>query len=271
MSFNLQDASYIYQGHAFGVSAQFDHPNKDTLPTQAQAILAPTGGEAFSSVRNFNHRDAVVFDEAVARAVGSRDPDGSYHADVNASVRNLRFHQVHADLVTARVASVHRRTQTKAGVIEEGEITLAGSNIQGLTISGYKIDLTWDTEALSQFPTFERLRKGDPKRGVVYSRGLSKEDVVRTTIVKTINGCQPLSKAERTSILNDPKYMLPDVRCFDNVVLVPGFGKIFLGEVLIERGYRRITMLRLELGCGTGGGGSVGGGGGNGGDIPPSG
>src|SRR5436190_6865458 len=99
MSFNLEEASYIYHGDAFGVSAHFDHPNKSTLPTQAQAVLAPTGGEAFSSVRSFNHHDAVVFDEAVARAVGSRDPDGSYHTDVSARISNIRFDQVHAELV----------------------------------------------------------------------------------------------------------------------------------------------------------------------------
>ena len=62
MSFNLQQGSYIYHGDAFGVSARFEHPNKTTVPTQAQAILAPTGGEAFSSVRDYNFQDAVVFD-----------------------------------------------------------------------------------------------------------------------------------------------------------------------------------------------------------------
>ena len=95
-----------------------------------------------------------------------------------------------------------------------------------------------------------------------------KDGVVRSSIVSKID-CQPLSAAERKSVA-DPKYILPGVRSDGHVVWVPHFGKIFIGEVIIQRGYRRISMLRMELGCGTGGGGTVGGGEGNGGEIPPA-
>lgn len=270
MSFNLQQGSYIYHGDAFGVSARFEHPNKMTVPTQAQAILAPTGGEAFSSVRDFNFQDAVMFDEAMARAVGSQDPDGSYHTDASATIRNLRFLQVHADFVNARVTSVHRVRETRKGVIDEADVSVTGSAIQNLIIAGQKIDLAFDTETFARFPTFESLRKGDPKRGFLYGHGSVKDAIVHTTIVKAIDGVPQLSASERKTLLNDADAELSGIRYYNNVVLVPHFGKIFIGEVIIERGYRRINMLRIELGCGTGGGGTVGGGGGNGGDIPPA-
>jgi len=269
MSFNLQQGSFIYHGDAFGVSARFEHPNRMTVPTQAQAILAPTGGEAFSSVKNFNFQDAVMFDEAMARAVGSQDPDGSYHTDVSATIRNLRFLQVHADFVNARVTSVHRVRETRAGVIDEADVMLTGCAIQNLFVAGQKIDLEFDTEVFARFPTFELLRKGDPKRGKVYAHGGVKDGLVRTSIVSAIGGVPQLSASERKTLMNDANATLSGVRFFENVILVPQFGKIFVGEVIIERGYRRINMLRIELGCGTGGGGTVGGGTGNGGDIPP--
>jgi hypothetical protein len=267
MSFNLNEGSYIYRGDAFGVSARFDHPNKDTVPTQAQAVLAPTGGEAYSSVKNFNHRDAVVFDEAMARVVGSKDPDGSYHTDVTSSVRNLRFLQVHADIINMRITSVHRVRSTSR-VMPEADIGFAGCSIKGLVIAGHVIEVDLDDEP-SKAPTFVGYRKAYPKRGFVYESGGVKEHIIHDTLVKSISGVQRLSKDEANALVKDPNATLAGLRYYRNVVLVPEFGKIFIGELLIERGLRRVNMLRIELGCGTGGGGSAGGGGGDGGDIPP--
>lgn len=268
MSFNLNEGSYIYRGDAFGVSARFDHPNKVTVPTQAQAVLAPTGGEAFASVRNFNFQDAVVFDEATARVVGSRDPDGSYHTDVSATIRNLRFLQVHADVINMRLTSVHRIRERRKGIIDEADISTAGSKIHGLIVAGHVIEIEWD-ESPSSAATFESYRKAFPKRGFAYGTGGVKDHLVHDTIVKRLSGVDPLTKAEAKTLLDDPDATLPGLRCYRNVILVPEFGKIFVGELLIERAIRRINMLRIELGCGTGGGGSAGGGTGNGGEIPP--
>src|SRR5437870_13906063 len=99
MAINLSEGSYLYHGDVFGVAARFEHPNRRTVPTQAQAVLAPTGGEAYSAVRNFNFEDKITFDEAVAHVAGSQDPDESYHTDANVTIRNLRFLQVYANVV----------------------------------------------------------------------------------------------------------------------------------------------------------------------------
>lgn len=261
------NGSFLYHGSAFGVAARFDHPNKITIPTQAVAVLSPSGGESWSAVGRFE-QNGVIFEEATARAAGSEDPNGSRHTEVTATVRGIRFLQlVEADRVVARVNSIHRLKETRNGVIDESEVTFTGSNITGLHIAGKSMDLEIDTELFARYSTFERLRKGEPKHGTLYSQGGVKEGLVYSSIVKAID-CQPLTAAERKS-LSDPAYTLPGIRCDGNVVLVPHFGKIFIGEVLIQRGYRRINMLRMELGCGTGGGGTVGGGDGNGTEIPP--
>src|SRR6185436_5304714 len=39
----------------------------------------------------------------------------------------------------------------------------------------------------------------------------------------------------------------------NNVVIVPNFGKIFFGELLITERSRRLTMVRMELGSPSGG------------------
>jgi hypothetical protein len=43
-----------------------------------------------------------------------------------------------------------------------------------------------------------------------------------------------------------------------NMIVWPGFGRIFLGEVLVRECDRRMTMVRLQMGSGAGGSGSVG-------------
>ena len=259
--------SFLYHGSAFGVAAQFDHPNKVTIPTQAMAVLSPSGGEAMSSVDKFDQY-GVAFEQATARAAGSQDPDGSRHTEVTATVRGVRFLQlVEANYVVARVNSIHRVRETKAGIVDEAEVNFTNSGIDRLFIAGKEIGIGWNTEKFAQYPTFERLRKGDPKCGVAYGCAGVKDHILYTSIVDEID-CQPLSKDERKA-LGNPEYTLPGVRCDGNVLLVPHFGKIFIGEVIIQRGYRRINMLRMELGCGTGGGGTVGGGDGNGTQIPP--
>jgi hypothetical protein len=58
------------------------------------------------------------------------------------------------------------------------------------------------------------------------------------------------------------------LKTYGNVIIVPQFGKVFLGEMTVKSGTRHITMLRLELGSPIGGGINFGGGGGNGSTWP---
>jgi hypothetical protein len=60
------------------------------------------------------------------------------------------------------------------------------------------------------------------------------------------------------------KHDQPNVlKTYGNVIVVPQFGKIFLGEVILKKGTRQLTMLRLELGSPVAGHMVICGGGGN--------
>jgi hypothetical protein len=258
---------YLYRGSAFGVAARFEHPWKTTIPTQAAAVIAPTGGESFDRVRNFDYHHQITFDEAIAHVVGSQDPDQTFNTVATAIVRNINFlGMVHAEMVVANVTSIHKPSAGDGDTIPESHVKLTGSFIRGLIVAGQELKLQIDTEPFAEHSTFPPFRGA--KHGRCYTHGDLKEATVVTSIVKSIEGCKAIGKNERDQI-DKPDYQLPGVRCFENIIFVPHFGKIHLGEVIVERGYRRLNMLRIELGCGTGGGGSVGGGEGNGGSIPP--
>jgi hypothetical protein len=68
------------------------------------------------------------------------------------------------------------------------------------------------------------------------------------------------------SLVKDIKTPCPELRVYGNVIVVPQFGTIYLGEVILKNYEREVTMLRLDLGCPTtaqtvgpaGGGGGAG-------------
>lgn len=260
--------SYLYHGSGYGFAAHFTHPTKSTIPTQASAVLSPTGGEAFASVKKFNYQDTITFDEASTYLVGTEDPDGSRHTVVNVTVRNFRFLGViHADLIATRVATIHR--PGKDDRYDEPDIHLAGSFIHGLTVAGHEMDITFHPQRFGESPTFEKFSKKRPNKKIA-STPFDDDTRHVASLVKEIKGCDELTVKERDHIYDNDEYDIDCVRRRGHVIVVPHFGKIHLGEVVVQRGYRRVTMLRIELGCGTGGGGGVGGGEGNGGEIPPS-
>ena len=55
---------------------------------------------------------------------------------------------------------------------------------------------------------------------------------------------------------------------YGNVVIVPQFGKVYFGEVIMKNGLRHVTMLRFELGSPLGGSCTMASGSGNGSTWP---
>lgn len=60
----------------------------------------------------------------------------------------------------------------------------------------------------------------------------------------------------------------PEIQSCGPIVVIPQFGTVYLGELMITHGMRRVTMLRLELGSPDGGSFAVGAGTGNGTGYP---
>lgn len=236
---------YLYHGHAFGFGAQFVHPTKTTIPTQATAIVPPTGGESFSCVKNFDYNCIVSFDEASAYATGSEGRDGSRNTLATVSIRNFNFlNMVHADLIVMRIITKHAPAGTaKPGEpLPEAEVSFRGSQIQNLWVGGSteRKRTAFNHDLFEECSTFERLmERSDQKRCYNHCR-TEGPSLIHTSLTGEL----------------DP-------------IEIPDFGRIFIGEVIATRGARQVNMLRFELGCSVGGSGTTGGGQGNGSDIPP--
>jgi hypothetical protein len=241
--FKPQGTRFLYKAHAVGASGHFTKPHAEFLEGQAHTALPTGGGKASARVENFNHRDIVSFQSASTQAIGTYDPlSGSWNTLVTATVEGLNIQGVvTADRIVARLASHHYAYQREASIL-----TL-GSHIVNLKVAGQLVHLVPDSQVLSQWDTMSAARKGCPSRKPY---AISNDGTLIATSIFQNVAC--------------PGGMVVQ----DNAIHFSEFGSIYLGEIIISDGERRLTMMRVEFGCEVDGCGNFGDVGGNGHMFP---
>jgi hypothetical protein len=220
--------SFAYHAQSIGLSAALTKPCCENIPSQASVSLSQTGGEGYSLVRDYNWKGLISFDEAASYVTGSKvehdDKTVLRNTLSTVTIRNLNVaNMVHADLVVARVTSKH-----VAGK-KEGEITFAGSMIRNLVVAGEPINLEFDYKPFANKPTMDSfVAELQLPSGLVASTNAfmnEESGIISASLVK-----KPLGPEG---------YMLT----------IPQFGTIYVAQILMKSGYRRISMLRFDLGC----------------------
>src|SRR5580765_7338843 len=158
--------SFAYHAQAIGFSASLFKPACENIPGQASVSLSQTGGESYSTVRNFDWKGIFRFDEAAAYVTGSED-HGSYNTLATVTVRGLNIaNMVTADLVIARVSSRHDRN-ADGSIDSEGHITLEGSAYQNLRVAGRHVTAGLATPGCSNVTFAQALDFAKEQRGYV--------------------------------------------------------------------------------------------------------
>jgi len=240
------EKTFSYHAQAIGLAASLTKPCCEIIPGQAATSLSQTGGESYSTVKDFNWKGLITFDEASSYVTGSMD-HGAYNTLTTSTIRNLNIaNMVQAEIVVARITSKHNLGAP------EGEITFAGSMIRNLTIAGETVNVSLDPTPFSQLPTFDQFVKGCSKTSLASNAWVADDkDVATASLVSGEVNC----KAGSTKS--------------GYVVTIPEFGTIYVAQVLMKRGYRCLSMLRFALGCPIGGSLDACGGGTNGSEYFP--
>lgn len=254
---------FAYHGNAMAFGARIERPVTDVIPSQASVVLAPCGGEGSATVKNFNYKGIISFDEAHSYVAGSsktfRNDDGKetteYSTLATVSMRNLNVgNMFHAEWVVARVSTRHEGLGDT-----EGEITFDGSLMEGVRIAGYRGDVTLDTSLFARYPTYESFVSG---------LQANNQDVAAKAPMFGWQGGSAARAPQRggggivsASLFDSLTHRIPDASQFkpgqpkphvyrDGFgIRVQEFGTIYLAEVHMKPGQRRLSMLRFDLGC----------------------
>ncbi len=228
--------SYAYHAHALALGARFDLPTPDTIPSVAAVSLPRTGGEAYATVRNFSYKGIISFDQATSYVAGSFHDD-AYNTMAMVSIENLNIlDMIYAARVVTRVSGRHTKNTP------ESEITFAGSGFEGLSIAGVPLRADFHHSLFANYPTFKKFEAmtgndlGAMARDACWERSdkvQQKDGVISCTVLRSVK----------------PDLAEPVAWQNGHVIHVHQFGTIYLGQVIMKPGYRRLSMIRVELGC----------------------
>ena len=260
---NLHPRRFIFRGHASGVSAHIRRPQDQLLPVQGCSALPVIGGFAehnvgpqkldkwvsFEAVSTSAHGDYVDAAQGVATTTGAVAFDvPPTETTVKSEVKGL----VILDRVHVAHAAVGLISHSPKGK-EQPSITLEGNVLEGVRIDDSRLVVTLDEEFYRVCNTKDKLAKAHadglpahrahmlmPLDGSAGPAATFPEanGTVKCTIVKEMHWDGPPH---------------PTATIHGHVVKVPDFGKIYFGELYITGDWRRLTMVRFQLGSPHGG------------------
>ncbi len=231
---------FLYHAHASALTGSFRKPFAEHLETQAGCALSGMGGVSKGRVDQFRHRDVVACDAAYTTAVG-HGADGLHTTLVTATVEGLNvLNMVTADRVVTRIASRHKLDGS------EPSILTIGSHIDNLKIAGQRVEFEYDADFLSNWDTFSSAHQGASGK----PHATAYPNMIGASIICNI---KPLA----------------GLKVDGNRIDFEEFGSIYLGELYIWPDRRKLSMMRLALGCSHEGDVTICDGDGNGSSFPP--
>jgi hypothetical protein len=256
---------YVFSGHAVGVAAQFDrlgklHGLNHVIPTLGSAALPVTGGLSQSEVPPYNYavdkpwnRSLISVQHVVSTAQGTLELDG-YRTVVHAKVEGLSVvEKLHIGLVEFNLSSTRKGNRPPV-------IRTTGNHIEGMRLRKVEVTVDLDDETLAHCGTKQQLADFYARQDEDFRQRFAWRFGTRpgAPAIQDHNGYYRFSLVREIK-LSGPKRELARIpRPRQNKIVWPGFGRIFLGEVLVGDNQRRMTMVRLDMGSDAGGSGSVG-------------
>lgn len=251
-------STYHFHACAHAFSGHFTRPFAHQIDVQAATSLPITGGHGNARVENFQFREFVTFRKGYTHVSGAHQADDDSHNTlVTSVVEGLNLLDiVTVDRIVARLYTKHHRDQA------EGFVSIIGSRFENLRIADCKVDIMLDLELFEKIPTYASALNDFEKKGDFYKIA---HDPFKTG--------QPINKPGPNGVflcscVKEMDTTCPGVKRVGHSFSVPGFGKIFLGELMIKHAERTLTMVRFEIGSAISGGGSAGGGSSNGSTWP---
>ncbi|MGA2019632.1 MAG: choice-of-anchor P family protein [Candidatus Sulfotelmatobacter sp.] len=255
---------HYYHADACAYGGFFQSPVNQIIAPQASLSLGMSGGYGSAAAESFQLEGApnlLSYDSASTQVSGQLQNEG-WVTLVTATLENLNvMGMVMADSLSAQILTVHPL---------EGDnptVSFAGAAITGLSVGGIPVQVTLDPNICAQT---NMNSDGFPAESCVTDEGFLERVAAQyqsmidvpgvpgwiterynpenlqdgecgSVLCSLVSGVEPASPSSGVSGGSSP------FTAYGNVLVVPGFGNVFLGELLVDCKSYRLGMLRLEI------------------------
>ncbi len=281
MSFaRTTDKRFLFHGNAIAFAAHIRRPENFFVPTIARSCLPVTGGRAEAAEQKRSFSDLISFESASSRATGDYTElekavefTHGNHGDNNLPTSTIVETAVTGFKVQVRqppaaeaapairTLEINRLYLRMENTSEHGYPTafhLLDVDIDGGSVDGHGFRVVTNHKLFSEHKTKQKLEQAFSQSNDLHrlhgrhffstdeqdEPGKLPEEngIVLCTVVKGIEWAN--SPAEGCEIRG-------------NRLKISGIGSLYFGELIIEEDFRRLTLLRFQLGSPYGGEGSV--------------
>ncbi len=227
---------YLYDASALAIAGEIRRPTQQVIENQASTCLAMTGGVSRAEVAGFHVPGIVSFRRAFAEVSGSSEASSIHHTGANVVVEGLNVLDIiTADRVIARLYGRHSPKEV------ESRVGANGTHFENLRIAGQSVQIELATGLLDRYDTFAELDAAYSRSPHEFDRFLFGSR--RKSLKPDASDLYHISLAE--------KVVLPSnlgTKVHGCTIEIPNFGKVYIGELFIQKSRRRLNMLRFELG-----------------------
>lgn len=257
------EPQHIYHADAYVLSAELKQPVTSDIKRQALVELPEDGQYTFQPAEPFQLFGVLSYRSGYTQVAGHPSTKGHGFTTLATSVvEDLNvLDVVTADRVVGQISTEH---PTDGQV---PSVTFLGTRFVNLRIGGHKVDIDQDVHILGPKPDEDRSYFDTPEVLAKMSRqytNIRKAKNLPEWADKQFRWDKAgVQKGTATCSLVNNISGAPGTS-FGHVIDLPHFGKIFLGELKVERVpapspndyetyHFHLTMIRLEMGCiGTG-------------------
>jgi hypothetical protein len=264
-----QVITHYYHANADAFGGRLERPFELTLPVLAPTSLPVVGGYASARHVGFQVGEIFSIDKAYTQVAGSLDREtGNFTTLVTSVIEGLNIDNV---LFAERIAVQISTDHPPDGYYPK--VSFTGTEFRGLRAGGadltpvLRLDIC-DLEKGEEFPREPYIKSDKLKKfareqsrqmSELCSSGDRKKQPIFERLLRRHADDGPNSDAEiekRGNVIVSVVDGIQVTGAFDGVaaghaLYLPEFGRVYLGELIVNQNAFDLTMLRVDLGCAT--------------------
>jgi hypothetical protein len=250
---------HYYHADANVLGGALESPFEEIIPIQAPLSLPAVGGYGVARAEKFSVKGILSFESAHTQVAGSvSKKTGGWTTMGTAVIENLNVLDVFtAERIVAQIATEHPR------VGYYPEVTFLGTQFEGVRIAGNPVKIELDLDICNMADgAADASGHRYPKEACFTDKKFVAKVAAQYRQITSDSNTPAWLRDQFAQAPGEGKgHVLCSVvksvtgqfpgKSYGNILEVPGFGQIFLGELIVNGESFNLSMVRLELGCPT--------------------